>query len=129
MSVSLTLHQVTQVIPPTPPCTAPVYRVTAAITAATNIDPAVFVFGTATQAFDHYGTVADLERWANSLAQASANGDAFYRLAAVTRDWPTIRLMTKDLEVARSRLQFLVDEMNAAQLGVIVDTTTTLSSS
>ncbi len=128
MAVSLTLRQATAVLPPIPPATAPVYRVKAEITDAMNIDEAVFVYATASRQFSHYATVADLERWANDRTQAMTNGDPFYRLSTVSRDWPTVALLTEDLKLARNRLQLLVNEMNAAELGVLLDVTTIISS-
>lgn len=122
MSVSFSLRQITSVVD------GPLYRVNNEVSTAVGASPAVFVFKTLTQAFDHYATVADLEAYPATYAEAAADGLAFYRQAAVVRDWETVALREDDLAMTRSRLQFLANELNALQDSLATDTTTVITS-
>lgn len=120
MSISFDLRQITSVQ------TGPLYRVNNEITAAVDATTAVFVYKTETQVFSHYATVADLETYPDSRAQALTDGALYYRLASVTRDWSTVTEMEADVAETKSRLRYLASELNAVQAGVASDTTTTI---
>jgi hypothetical protein len=118
MAVSFSLRQITSVV------TGPLYRVNNTVDAATDAPIQIFVFKTLTQVFSHYATVADLETYPDTYAEAVADDLAFYRLAEVERDWETIEEMESDVAMTQSRVQFLANELNAVQVGVPSDTTT-----
>lgn len=129
MSVSLTLNQVTAIVTPTPPATAPIYQVANAITVADGIDAAVFVFKTINQTFDHYAFAADMEQWPNTYDAANTAGLPFYRQSAVTRNWPSIDQMQADLAITKSRLQALCNDMVLVQAGIVINETTIITAS
>lgn len=127
MPVSLTLHQVTAIVSPTPPETAPLYQVNNTITVAVGIDDAVFVYKTLTQKFDHYAYASDMEEWPDSYDAANQAGLAFYRQSSVTRNWPSVEQMQSDLSISQSRLQALCNDMILLQSGIVIDQTTVIS--
>jgi len=120
MAVSFSLRQITSVV------TGPLYRVNNTVDAATDASLMIFVFKTTTQEFSHYATVADIETYPDTYAQAVSDGAAFYRLASVVRDWGTVEEMEADVAMTLSRTQFLANELNAVQVGVSSDTTTVI---
>lgn len=122
MPVSFSLSQNTTVID------GPLYRVNNEVSTASGASPAVFVFKTLTQEFSHYATVADLEAYPDTYAQAANDGAAFYRQTSVTRDWETVALREADLTLTKSRLQFLANELNALQDSLVSNTTTVITS-
>jgi hypothetical protein len=121
MSVSFTLHQVSTIED------GPLYKVKNEVTAATDASPAVFVYKTATQAYIHVAMVADMEQWSDSYDQALIDGTAFYRQTSVTREWDTTLLASADIDVTKSRLQLLANDMNRLQGSFIADDTTVIT--
>lgn len=119
-NVSLTLHQTTSVTPGSGGAT---YQATSVVEASRGIDKAVFVFRTDTQGFDHHATTADLEVVTTSLELAVAERQPFYRKDSVTRTWPTLSLMQKDIMFTRANLGLLVRAVARAQRPVIIDET------
>lgn len=120
MAVSFSLRQITSVV------SGPLYRVNNTVDDATDASTAVFVFKTTTEEFSHYATVADLETYPDTLAEAQADDAAFYRLATVERDWDTVEDMEADVAMTKSRVQFLANELNALHAGIASDTTTVI---
>lgn len=123
MAVSLSLRQVTSVQPGPPP----LYVVENSIVAASGIDMAVFVYSTATQKFDHYATVADMEAYPNNLPDAQIQNLPFYREVSVTRQWTTVEDMQDDLSFTQSRLQLLATDLDTVQTGLVGDNTVVIS--
>lgn len=124
MAVSLTLHQVSSVLP-----ASPRYRVVSTVTSAVGMERAAFVFKTINKEFDHYAYAADMEAWPDNYDDASAAGLMFYRQTSVQRDWKTIDLMQADLTVTKQRMQALCNDMNLVQGEIVVDQTTTITAS
>jgi hypothetical protein len=122
MSVSVDIRQQTATLD------GPLYQVKSSVVAATGISSALFVFKAATDAFDHFATLADLSRYPDTKAAALTQGLGFYRLAAVQRNWPTVDLMNQDLMITIERMQAVVDEWNAGNTTVALDRTITLTS-
>jgi hypothetical protein len=122
MSVSFSLRQITSVVD------GPLYRVNNEVSTAVGASPAVFVFKTLTQTFSHYATVADLENYPDTYAQAASDDTAFYRQTSVTRDWETVELREADIALTKTRLQFLANELNTLQASLASDTTTVITS-
>lgn len=122
MQVSVQLHQVTSVQD------GPAYRVKSEVLSAVGMQPEVFVYKTATQVFDHYATVADMELYPQTLQEAQLAALPFYRQASVQRDWPTASLMQSDLDMTQARVQDLVIQMASLEQNVVVDQTLTISS-
>lgn len=120
--VTFTLHQATEVIEQ--PSDGPHYRVHNEVTAATGASPAVFVFKTSTQAFDHYARAADLEQWPDSYEEALLRELAFYRAKILTRTWDTLADLSEDLAMTLQRTQRLANELNLQQGAIAVDRTT-----
>lgn len=121
--VSFTLHQLTSIVD------GPQYQVLNEVVAATDASPAVYVYETATQKFNHYAAAADMEQWPDSLEKAQVTSMAFYRLPAVTRTWDTVARMNADLDMSIRRLQSLTDELTAQRGSLVVDRTTVITGS
>lgn len=121
--VTFTLQQVTA------PCNGPAYCVTNTVTAATEASPNVYVYKTVTQAFDHYASAADMERWPDNFDQAFQANNAFYRLPSVTRTWSTVVAMNRDLRDSVFRLQRLADDLNTASGTLTINRTTLIEGS
>jgi len=120
-AVSFTLRQVTSIQ------TGPLYRVINTITAAVGASPAVFVYKTLNQMYDHYATAADMESYPDSLETAQQTGKEFYRQPLVQRDWATVTEMNADLAVTQSRIQMLASDMSRLQNGAVIDQTVVIS--
>lgn len=116
--VNISLHQTTSV---TAVDDGAVYSVTSVVENASGIDPALFVFKTDTQRFDHYATLADLANVPTSLDVAVVERLSFYRQSRLTRAWPTLRLMQDDLMVTRARLTRVVREASFSQDSAVID--------
>ena len=121
MAMTIQLHQVTSILD------GPLYRVKSDVLAATGIDKAVFVYKTATQAFDHYALAADMERYPNTYEEAVQSSAVFYRKMSVQRDWPTTLLMRSDVEITQARIQALLNSMAVAEGSLTIDITLNLS--
>jgi len=104
------------------------YQVTHQILEATDIDPNVFVYKTATGVFDHFAVLADMEEYLTSKAAAETAGDLFYRQSVVTRTWDTINEMEADISIGKSRIQLLIDDTKNNGI-VFGNTTITLTPS
>jgi len=115
--VSFTLRQVTSI-------EDTVYRVINTVTAAEGASPAVYVYKTVSQTYSHYAAAADMEIWPDSYTTAQLLGVTFYRLATLSRTWPTVRERNADLTESVRRLQALADELNAQQGTLVLDRTT-----
>lgn len=124
MAVSFSLRQIRSV--EEGPEDSPLYRVNNLVDDSTDAPPEVFVFKTLTQVFSHYATVADLEAYPDTYAQAVADDLAFYRLAEVQRDWETVAEQETDVTMTQARVQFLANELNALHGEIASDTTTVI---
>lgn len=124
MAVSLRLVQVRSVVSGSTP-----YRVANTVDQNVNIPAQVFVFATETGLYDRVASVSDLETLPyTTQADALANGAAYYRMAAVTKDWAILNTAEEFATMVRGRLKALVVEYNAAQAAFIGTTTETYSS-
>lgn len=122
--LSLTLRQTTNATAVNGGAT---YEVKNEVTASVGISPAVFVYKTATQAFSHYATPADMDGLLDTYEAALAAGAQFYRQTSVTRTWTTISAMNEDLAVTRARLRALLRETSKLQGPLETDTTVVLT--
>lgn len=123
-SVSLTLRQT---VATTVVSGGATYQVTNAVTTSTGIDPAVFVFKTDTQAFDHYATAPDMDALPDTWEAAVAAGLGFYRQSSVSRTWTTISAMNDDLSITKARLGALAREVSQLQGAIVSDQTVVIS--
>ena len=121
MAVTLQLHQVTT------PLDGPVYRVNNTIVRAEGISGCVFVFKVVNDAFDHYASPVDIERYPTNKDDAIAAGLVFYRRASVERDWDSVHAMNSDLFITVERIQGLLNEWSKIVDGLTVDRTLNLS--
>lgn len=117
MAVTFTLHQVTQVLD------GPLYRASNEVTAATEADPNVFVFATATKVFDHYANPAEMANTPIGWDAASVANSPFYRQASVVRDWETAAEMQTDLTTTQARLTALAEDLTTLNGQLTVDQT------
>ncbi len=120
MEVSFSLRQVATALD------GPIYRVKNEITAATNADPAVFVFKTANQTFSHYASAAEMEQWPDNYEDAVADALTFYRLTEVTRDWDTVAEQNADVEITAARIQALATDLENIADDLTFDETTVI---
>jgi hypothetical protein len=123
--VTFTLRQVTAFVG----AQGTQYQVTNEVTAATDASPATYVYKTATQAFSHYASAADMQSWPDSYDEARLLNREFYRAATVVRTWDTVAQMNVDLDMSKRRIQSLADELTAKRGDLIIDRTTVVTGS
>lgn len=120
--VSFSLRQVTSLVDQAN--AAPKYRVVNQVEISTGASTCVFVYKTASKAFEHYASAADMERWPDSFEEAQVRGLAFYRVNSVSRDWETLGDMQDDLDESMTRVRSLARELTAQHGTVVIDRTT-----
>lgn len=117
MSVTFTLHQVTQVLD------GPLYRASNEVTMATESDVNVFVFATATKVFDHYANPSEMANTPIGWDAANVAGSSFYRQSSVVRDWNTAAEMQTDLTTTQARLAALAEDLTTLNGQLTIDQT------
>ena len=117
--VTFALHQVTSYVDQAN--AAPLYRVVNQVTESTGASPAVFVYKTATQVFEHHATAADMDRWPDNHEEAVVNNHAFYRVSSVSRTWETLAEMYEDLDYTLQRVRSLANELTAQRGEIAVE--------
>lgn len=106
----------------------PLYRVDDEVTASSGIDPEVFVFRTSDEAFNRIATVDDMMLLPNTRAQALIDGDDYYRLAQVVKDYESLKTADDAATTIVGRIKQLLVDYDAAVNEFVGTTTETLSS-
>ena len=122
--VSFTLRQITSIVDQD--AEAPLYGVQNQVTEATGASAAVFVYKTTTQAFEHYATAGDMDKWPDNFEEANSSNLAFYRLDSVMRTWASLTEMYEDLDMTTRRVRFLANELSQQQGEIIIDRSTVI---
>lgn len=120
--VTFTLHQATSYVDQAN--AAPLYRVVNQVTESTGASPAVFVYKTATQEYEHHASAADMERWPDNYEAAVVDNLAFYRVTNVSRTWETLAEAYADLDETLLRVRSLANELTAQRGTIAVERTT-----
>jgi hypothetical protein len=123
MVVTIQLRQITSILQD-----GPLYRVQNTVEKATGISPALFVYKTVTQLFDHYATAADIATYPDSYDEAVATNAAFYRQPSVIRDWKTTQNLLEDVQVTQARLRAVVNDVARVNGSLQSDATLIISS-
>lgn len=93
---------------------AGLYRVVAAVTAATDISTAVFVFDTTTAAFSRVATAADIGSYPTDRSTAQTNNQPYYRQPTVTRSFVALPDAGAFSDSIQPRLKSLAKDHQAA---------------
>ncbi len=91
-----------------------IYRVVTLVEYNQGISRNIFVYNTETEEFQHVATPWDIENLPNNRADALAEGDSYYRLTAVTRDFSTVELAQEFAAYTLGRISTLAREYNLA---------------
>lgn len=104
------------------------YRVSSAITDATDVPEGVFVFATDSGEFSRVASVSDLMNLKPSRAEAQGAHAEYYRLPTVTRDFAALTIAREFATMVTSRLPPLVRGYTEATDNFVGSTTTVVSS-
>jgi len=104
------------------------YRVADTVTSATGIPSQVFVFRTTDQEFSRVAAVDDLLELPDTLEAAVAEGCAYYRTAAMSRDYESMATAADFAAALKRDLKYLVIEYNKAVTLFLGTDTETLTS-
>ena len=104
------------------------FRVVNTVNSSVVMPPEVFVFATADQSYNRIASVQDLLSLPNTHAAAVSGSVAYYRLAAVTRDFTLVSDADRFAKESKGCLKFLAVEYDSATTKFIGTDTGTISS-
>lgn len=122
MAVTLTVSRVNSIT------AGALFQAAYTVTASANIGPAVFLTNTATQAFGHVATAADMQTYPDTRAQALVDGAQYYRQNTATVAFAALADTQAFITLTDSRLTALCVEQNALLPGFEGTTVLTVTS-
>ena len=106
----------------------PQYQVQDTINSAVGIETQLFLFRVSDDVFANVCNVDDVSAYPNTKNQAITDGKSYYRLATVTKAFPTLALGQEFADTIKARLKSLMVDYAAATTTFVGTTTESISS-